>query len=493
MTPPSRRVLMIALDSLEPSMFTRLLAGGSLPNLSAFVARTTSLEVKSGGDLLHGTIWPTFASGLSAGDHGVYYWTQWLADEQRQVRNDHPAFSYAPFWSGFPDAGLRAVVVDVPYVPIVHGPGMRSLQCWGLHDEMVAGSSPASFRSEITRRFGKHPLSFDTLEPQSPKDKLEMMRALARGVRMRSRMIQAVAAEGNWDFFITTFGELHKAGHYLAAPQQLDSSTSNVDAITAILQPLDDAWPAIEAAAGSQTDLMLFGLHGMTHQVEFSSFGPQLIKIVLGEEPSDDAARPDLVRQVRDLIPDSVHRAIWRRLPPGFRAARQAQLSASSLDTRTSALFPLTHDGPAAVRVNLARRERDGFVTTAQRSELLDKLDHATAEFLADDGQRAFIRLWRQEEMPGVRSHRLPDALMVPNPAVTQTHQLRGLSGRVLLSSREEARNGVHTSHGFCYVQAAGSPDVRIGSVDVRDFAPTVLSRLGLEVPTAMAGATFFG
>ncbi len=491
MTEPNRRVLMIALDALETATLEKLIQRGALPNLREFTERTMRFDVASDGAILHGSIWPTFAAGAGPGEHGVYFWIQWLAEEQREVRNDHPALAYEPFWSAFPELGRRALVVDVPYVPTVEGPGMRVLQPWGLHDEMVPTAYPASFRGEVVRRFGKHPLSFDTLEPQSPRDKLRMARDMAKGVAMRAKLIETLAAEGGWDLFVVTFGELHKAGHYLAGPQQLDATTSNDDALARILRELDAAWPRIEAAAGPQTDLVLFALHGMAHQVEYSAFGPQLIHLVLGEEPVDEAAHPDLLRRLREVVPDSVHRAIWKRLPARLRAARQATLSAGSIDTVASGLFRVTHDGAAAARVNLAGRERDGFVGPAEYEKLLGDLAQLALGSVAEDGQKAFVEPWRQGLMRGPRSHRLPDALLLPNPDVVRTATLRLADGRLLSSTREEARNGVHTGQGFCFVRPAGEARACADTVNVRDFAPTVLGRLGVPVPPRLQGVPF--
>ena len=125
-------------------------------------------------------------------------------------------------------------------------------------------------------------------------------------------------------FTAVVFGETHKGGHYLSRPQELAPGLDNVSAMGAILKPLDEAWPEIEAAAGPEAHLMLFSLHGMTEQVDYSgSLGTQVLALALGKELESAVERPDLVRRIRNLWPDSVHRAIWRRLPARIRAARR--------------------------------------------------------------------------------------------------------------------------------------------------------------------------
>ena len=490
--PESRRVLMLGLDALEVSLFERLCDEGRLPNLAAFRMNAKRFNVRSDGDLLHGSVWPTFASGVGPGTHGVYFWTQWLAEEQRHVRNNHPAFTFAPFWSGFPAAGRRATVIDIPYVPLVHGPGMRGAIGWGLHDEAVPTSDPSDFRRQIEKRFGRNPLSFDTVEPQGPAEKLTMAKRLRLGAKRRCDMLTRLAAGHDWDLLITSFSELHKGGHYLAAPQQITPKTSNVSAMAAILRPLDNALPAITAAAGPNCDIFLFSLHGMYEQVDYSHFAPQLLDSLAGRTPIDPEAHPDLLRRVRDAIPDSLHRAIWNRLPARLRAARQGKLSTAGVDITTAPIFPTVHDGVAAFRLNIAGRERDGVITAAEGEVLLAELETLVASLKAEDGQPAFgAKLLRpSSRWQGPRLSRLPDAFATLNSRVRGTSLLRN-EALALHASRPEARNGAHTAEGFCYVRPGGPFEPARETIDARDFAPSILRLLQVPQPPGLEGESF--
>jgi predicted AlkP superfamily phosphohydrolase/phosphomutase len=483
---------MLGLDALEVSLFERLCDEGRLPNLAAFRTGAKRFTVRSDGDLLHGSVWPTFASGTNPGAHGVYFWTQWLAEEQRHVRNNHPALAFDPFWSGFAAAGRRATVVDVPYVALVPGRGMRGAIGWGLHDEVVATSEPADFRRAIEQRFGRNPLSFDTVEPQGPGEKLSMAKRLRLGVKRRSDMLTGLAAGQDWDLMVTVFSELHMAGHYLAAPQQLTPRTSNVSAMAAILRPLDDALPAITAAAGPDCDIFLFALHGMREQVDYAHFAPQILDALAGRTPIDPEAHPDLLRRVRNAIPDSFHRAIWKRLPARLRAARQGKLSTAGLDTTTAPIFPTVHDNAAAFRLNIAGRERDGVITAEEGEALLAQLEVLVASLVAEDGQPAFgAELVRPaSRWHGSRLSRLPDAFATLNSRVTATTLLRNETIE-LHGSRPEARNGAHTAEGFCYVRPGGPFEPARETIDVRDFAPSILRLLQVPEPSGLEGESF--
>lgn len=482
---------MLGLDALDGAVFERLVAAGRLPNLGAFAAQSTRLEIASDGELLHGSLWPTFASGRGPGQHGVYFWTQWLAEEMRHVRNTHSAFAFEPFWAALPGAGRTAAVVDVPHTPLVRAHGVRQMVGWGLHDEYEAGSWPGSFADEIRKRVGRNPLSFDTLEPQTARDKLLMARDMRRGVHLRAKLA-ALLLDGGADLVITTFSELHKAGHYLTSSQQLNGHITNLDAVAAILGALDRSLPRILAAAGRDCHVFIFALHGMQEQVEYSQFGPQILDLLFGRRPLDRAEHPDLIRRIRDLLPDNLHRAIWRRLPAALRSSRQGTLSTAGAESRADPLFTVAHDGHPAIRARLMGRESGETVSRAQLESLLRDLSRIAASLTADDGRVAYSGLIRpQAKWAGPRAHRLPDAMLAANPHVLRTSSLRTTAGQVVHSVRPEARNGIHTGRGFGFFRPARGVTAARTMIEPRDFAPTVLRLFGTPIPAHLEGTVF--
>jgi predicted AlkP superfamily phosphohydrolase/phosphomutase len=486
------RVLMIGLDSLEASLLEQFMAEGRLPNLEAFCRSAERLEVRSKGNILHGATWPTFSTATNAGTHGVYFWVQWLAEEMRHVRNDHPAFAVTPWWAELAATGRRATVVDVPYIAPVELPGFRTYMGWGLHDEVVPVAYPTDFKERVDRIAGKSTLTADTMEPQSTRSKLKMVRDMRLSVDKRASILIDLEGDGAWELLIITFSEFHKAGHYLSAPAQLSPRLTNVDGMAEIAKAFDRRLPAILEAAGSDCEVLIFAVHGMRQQFDYSGFGEQLLAVQAGQEPIDPETQPDLIRRVRNLIPDPVHRFIWRNLPARVRANRQHQISTGRADLVHDRLFPVVHDGHPAVRANLKGRERDGFVSKEEADELLGELEALAAGFSTEDGVPAFPQMWRSEiEEPGPRSHRLPDAFLVSNPEIRQATVLRNERGIVLKSSRAEVRDGVHTASGFCYFRPSKDVSVTRRKIDNTDFGPTVLRLLGITPSVEFDGTSF--
>jgi predicted AlkP superfamily phosphohydrolase/phosphomutase len=483
--------MVIALDAMEATLFRRFIAEKRLPNLARFAAESQSLDVSSDAATLSGSIWPTFATGLTPGHHGIYFWTQWFAEEMHHYRNARLWDGVVPFWRALGPAGKRAVVIDLPYVPLVKEEGFRGAVGWGLHDELEPDSYPADYRAGLERRFGHHPLRYDTVEPISAREKLALSHRMASGLAQRSRLIEELAAESDWELLIVVAGELHICGHYLSAEERLLAGFDNVDAIANVLEALDEAWPRILAAAGD-CHVLLLALQGMVEQREYEPFGAQVLALLEGREPEDWHARPDLLRRLRELLPDGLHRAVWRTLPGSVRAARQHSISSSTFDFRRDRVFTVVSEIHPAVRINLQGRERPGIVLPEEVPILLDSLEGFLREFTTQDNVPAFVGLWRAaSEQPGPLSHRLPDALMLTNPDVKQVTELRGPADMVLRSSRREARNGIHNGNGFCYFRPAGAQSAKRDAIVNLDFAPSVLDLLGVQHDRDFMGRSF--
>ncbi|MFN0094050.1 MAG: alkaline phosphatase family protein [Dehalococcoidia bacterium] len=481
---------MVALDALDVRWLKRWAAEGRLPNLARFMERCDHVSVSSDGATLHGSVWPTFALGAGPGEHGVYWWLQWLSEEARYVRNNHPAFAYEPFWDAVIGAGKRVVVVDVPYTPAVRGRGVWTANGWGLHDEMQPVSYPDPFLQALRRRYGDHPLRADTLQPTENPGRLKMAERLRRGVAMRARMVCDFAGRRDWDLFITTFAETHKAGHYLAEPAKLGPGKTNEDALVAMLEPLDTVWPEIVRRAGDDCEIILFALHGMEPQVDYAQgVADQLLAVLNGRPPESGVRAPDLLRRLRDVLPAGLQDAIWLALPSGVRSRRFSTAHAREIESAT--WFAVAHDGSIALRAAVEGREGGGCIAAEEVPRLLDAVEARVAGAVADDGQEAFGTLLRlAERFAGPRAGRLPDGLLLLNPAVMRTSAVQGRDF-VLRNVAQEARNGVHTGTGFCYVHPGNGGVVRRDEVDSRDFAPTVLSRLDVRPPRNLYGEVF--
>lgn len=490
------RVVLIALDAFDANVFEHLMESGALPNLARFAKDSGRARIHSEGATLHGSLWPTFATGTGPGIHGMYFWTQWLEEEMAYVRNSHQAFAIEPFWKRIGELRLPLTILDAPYVPLVRQPDSLEVSAWGMHDELEEQAWPEGYRARFEKRFGTHPLSFDTVEPQSAAEKLKMVRDLRRGVGLRAKATRDLLNERPGPgLHLFVFSETHKASHYLAAPQQLTETMTNVSGMGHILEPLDAAWPEIVEAAGADAHIFLFSLHGTVQQVDFSaSLGSQVLAMSLGKEPEVAVAKPDLLRRMRNLLPSSLHQAIWRRLPARFRASREGARNSAGADLENDAIFRVAHDGHVAVRANLTGRERDGRFDEAATEGAIKSFETLAGQFQTADGRPAFAGMMRPAiDFWGPRAHRLPDGLLLSNPRVVSADHIVGPGGLKLTNTEPEARNGIHNGQGFLFARFGEGSGRSLNRVEIdnRDFAPSMCGLFGLPNVEYFEGSTF--
>src|SRR6185503_11975178 len=166
----SVRVLMVALDAAEPRLIERWIADGSLPNLARLRARGAYGRLASSADWLAGSPWPTFYTGTSPADHGVYDFLQWRADHMAVARPDPEWLPVRPFWRDVSDAGRQVLVVDVPMTFPPEPLRGIEISGWATHDLLAPPSSyPRGVLDWAAREFGRPRMTPEIYGPERPR------------------------------------------------------------------------------------------------------------------------------------------------------------------------------------------------------------------------------------------------------------------------------------------------------------------------------------
>ncbi len=486
-----RRLLMVALDGLEVSLLRRAFESGRLPNLRAFAEQSQEVAVHSDGETLEGSVWPTFTTGTGPGTHGHHWFYQWIPQEARFVPTSDPRLAITPFWREALDAGRRVTAFDMPYTTIVGHPNERSYHGWGLQDEMAEFAHPPSFRKEILKSHGRSKVQKDTLLVRTPEDRLRLARRLRSGTRQRSAVLLDLAQRRDWDLLIFGYGEFHLAGHHLAIPMDLSEKVTNESAMYSILKPVDDAWPEIVRAAGDDCDVALFALHGMQPKVSYGEAVHHILQTMEGRPPPEPP-KDDLLRRMRNLLPQGLHQSIWLRLPADVRMGRMITAWLARMDLERDRAFVFEGDCAVALRLNIEGRERFGALPADESRAFLGAILAEAQRYRTEDDQQAFVDMMVIADVfHGDRLDWLPDATLQYNPGVIRTRTLTRDDGFQINLTGPESRNGIHTGRGFAFYHAAGGANVHRNEVDNMDFAPTLLQRLGVTPGSTLEGRPF--
>jgi predicted AlkP superfamily phosphohydrolase/phosphomutase len=181
-------LLLLGLDAADLGMIETHRA--SLPTLRRVLDSAAVARLESTADLLTGSVWPTFATGLLPGEHGVYHHLQWDAAAMRLRRVAADWLDWQPFWVELEQHGLDVAVLDVPMA--YPGRLTRGVEItnWGSHDRLGPfAAMPASIASQVRRRFSRsHPMGAEIPVDKTPEQLERIRRGLVVGAARKGEL-----------------------------------------------------------------------------------------------------------------------------------------------------------------------------------------------------------------------------------------------------------------------------------------------------------------
>ena len=487
----TRQVAVIGLDMGCGDLIRALVQQGHLPNFAALMEQGTWYDLESPARVLHTSTWPTFATGVLPGRHGVYYPYQPRPgfQEAQLIKPDH--YGAPTFWKRADEQGRRCIVYDVPETFPEAGFGGQAIFEWGVwawYGERA--SQPENLLGEIKRRFGVYPLKMEAkrLGARFP-DPVLLEKRLLESVEHKRASFEWLLAASPWDVAITVFGETHPAGHYLWPRGILAYSVKDdarFESLRRVYVELDRALGSIRAALPKDATLLVLSGDGVT----VNHCGWYLVPDVLDRlgysaapEPAGGEGQPRKglsLGRVKDMMPQGARRWIADHLPWWLRDRIGASMRAAQIDWSRTRAFALPTDLEGCIRINLEGREPHGIVKPAEYPGLCREIAERLTELVNPaTGERAVRKVWlRDEVFPGPAREYLPDIVVAWNNAAP----IRALSSARLGTVERESpdpRTGTHSWRGFCLAQGAGFARGGAGSARLEDVAPTVLGLVG--------------
>lgn len=479
---------MLGVDALDPDVARA--HASRMPVLHDLLAHSRRFDLRTPADVLSSAVWPTFASRLPPGEHGIYYPMQWdpTRMELRRVAGDW--LSLEPFWYDLARRGKRVTVLDAPFVPhsrLAPELGVEVLN-WGSQEGLGAfHANRPELAREVLRRFGRHPMGRDVPVEESRPRLERLARRLVRGARRKGELARWLLARTTWDLAVVVFAETHRAGHVL---WPLPGHEARVPA-----GALADVYAAVDGALGEvlagidpeHTTVVLFAPQGMgpTHSQEH--FAPAVLGHTTARFLGEPAAapRPSAVRWLRAAVPGRIQAALARALPEAVRDwVVQRSLCGGADWTRTPA-FLLPGSGEVYLRLNVAGREARGLLDGAARERYLTSILRAFASLRAEPGHESLAAepVCPAKRYPGARAHLLPDLVVTWRdhaPANAARSEVTG----VVRARPASGRTGEHRPVAFAAVRGPGADTRRCEGVAGVEDLGALAERL-----LALAGA----
>lgn len=539
------RLLVIALDSVDPVSLERWLELGHLPNIgrlrqSGVYARLDNCVAHPGGTVGFSATepsWVVFSTGCYPGTNG--YWDIARYDPETydlKANIEGRLYDYgrcAPFFDLGPE--YKTTLFDLP----MWGPSARingpQVAGWGGHFTAgVSCSEPPELLRELNRNFGHCAvLRKDHGSPWQTDYHVWLHKELHASIGKRGKIIRHLMQRDAWNLFVGAFLEAHSAGHdllhYSANEHPLFPGTSShlfaEDPLLDVCQSIDRELGKIMAALPPDTSIALCGVHGMAENhsdlltmVFLPEFlyrwnfpGRRAFPSAAGTPPGPVVGRPPRKSWTGSLWvmcdePNPLRRWLGPYLPGSLLRASASSVLASPYDPDLNRLswmpaswyrkqwprmsaFALPTFWEGRIRINLRGREGQGIVSPDHYPALCDELAAKLSKLTdARSGKPVVKKVVRTRSSATDDDPRLPFADLVVEWEERAVDVVESPDiGRI--GPIPYMRAGGHRPRTFLIASGPGvTPGGTIQGGKVVDLAPTLLSLLGAPIPQAMEG-----
>lgn len=489
------RILILGLDMGDGKLIRHWSSQGRLPNFAKLIKAGSWTDLETPTRVLHTSGWPTFATGASPGQHGVYYPYQPKPGKQTAVHIEPDQYGVPTFWRTASDQGARCLVYDIPETFPDTGFEGRAIYDWGTWAWYgTSASQPAGLLLDLKKKFGPYPLGMEAkrLGLRIPETE-DLERRLIESIGYKFRTLEWLLAQEQWDLAAAGFGETHPAGHYLW-PADIGSITESNENEFArfyrVYQAFDQNLGALVGRLDSQTTLMILSSDGVrANRVACHLLAPVLEKLgyTVGFGTQSDQAQPakpkSLLGRARRVMPSGTKRWIADRLPWWLRDRLGSQAALAEINWSKTRAFTLPTDLEGCIRINLKGREPEGIVEPGREYDELCKSIAVDLRALVNPatGKRAVREVWiRNQVFPGLRQESLPD-LVVSWEDEAPFEALASPRAGEIAGSNPDRRTGTHSPEAFLLAVGPGIAPGTHGSARLVDVAPTALKLVGLK------------
>jgi predicted AlkP superfamily phosphohydrolase/phosphomutase len=487
------RVCVVGLDAVDEAMVESWCAEGALPALDRLRHSGVWIPLRHADAYPSASVWPTIYTGTPPGHHAIVYPVGIVPGTLALESVVPEASAEPPVWSRLSAAGLRSIVVDVPFAPL--GPDKRTVQIldWGAYERPGPPRAwPPDALAGAIEHAGPYPLQRDlSRDPASTEAERRRDHAsLVAGVAVKGAAVRWLLRHRPWDFFMANFTEAHAVGHHYWGVGPAWRHGGPGEAVQEVYRAIDvELARLLDVLDLTTTTLIVLSGHGMGRNFSGWHLMEPLLRR-LGLLVSSPATPGSALARLRQACPARVRRVVSRWLPSRARVSMSQYWLLGSLDLRRTRAFALPSDQLGFVRLNVAGREPDGVVQPGgEYATICGDLAGSLRGLVDLETERPVVsRVFDADQtFPGPHRDRLPDLLVKWNEEAT-LEAVRAPGGQVTRERPRDPRSGNHRPEGFALVCGAGLPRSRAASGHLLDVTPTILASFGLEPAAAMPG-----
>lgn len=443
-------IVLLGIDAASIDLIRTNLA--RLPTFRRVLESGLYRRLHSWGDVASGSVWPSFATGTTPGDHGIYHHIQWDPAVMRLRRVTADWLGYSPFWEDIAATNKRVCVVDVPMSFPTLPESALEIVSWASHDQLVPFScNRPEIECELRRRFSKNPMGQEIPVAKSSRTLQRVRDRLVNSARQKGELIQWLLNLEQWDLFVAVFGETHRGGHLLWSRADL------LEVYTAVDKSLGLVCDSVER---SRILLILFAVHGMARDTSRTAVVPLVMDRV--SRSHHQSTRTGLVPRQRSLmkflrgaVPAPIQHAIGQIVPVGIRDLVVQRATAGGHDWSRTLGLALLADLSGYIRLNIRGRESEGTLLpdSVEAKQFIETIESSFRELVDARSDEKIVAevIPRSELFTGPRAELLPD-LFVTWRDVLSSGRARSERLGILPPEPATGRSGNHTADGFAVI-----------------------------------------
>ncbi len=499
------QIILIAVDSAEPSLVEKWVAEGNLPTMASLMQKGTWQWLRSDAEISSGSTWVSLLTGTSPAKHGASFTHRQFKSGTYQIRKIYAdQFLRDPFWLPLSQAGKRVAIFDFPKsYPLKEINGIQ-ITGWGTESHNCKpGSVPAEKFREINRRFGKHPLADWYHErPKDVKGWIELTQQMIKGAKQRTDITHWLLEKERWDLFAVCFAETHWAGHFFwqlmdEAHPQYDPAIAK-DCQELLLKVYQEVDRGIEKIIASRPEATFFILSNTGMGPNYSAVhlvSDILDRLGLGNQKKRTKKEnfsfkllPQkkwgyfAFKKIESIISIRTLSKIRKLFPQRLWNTLGRRFLELGNDWKDCLAFAVPDDFSGAIRINVKGREPNGLVAPGEEYNRL--CDTIIQEFRAleipETGKKAVADVFKvRDRCQGENVDELPDIIVIWQADAfiesLRSPKIGTVSGEFL-----DERSGAHRAYGFLL---ACGPTIRSGEVikegNTLDIVPTLFHMFG--------------
>jgi len=414
-----------------------------MPALGRLLDTGTLAPMRSSIPVISSVSWTNFMTGRNPGKHGVYGFTDVKPGTMSMYFPNFGSVRGDTLWDVLGRAGKRSIVLNVPNTYPA-----RPLEGILVSGFVAINLDRAVHPASLVPRLKEdgYRIDVDYLNADQRPD--AFFADLDATLDARRRVYLRLVREEPWDLFLAVVTECDRLHHYFWS-QYADPAAPLHGRFLDFYRRLDDVLAALVDALPAGTPLFIVADHGHT-----------------------------LIH--RELYPNA-----WLRERGLLRLTADKPKGLADLDP-ASKLFVLD---PGRIYVHRQGRFPLGTVGPAEADDLLGTVREGLLG-LRDDtpgapaGGRPVPRIFARDEIyrgPAVAA--APDAVL----DFADGYDPKGALGRTEVFGRS-ALTGMHTYADALFF--ANEPGIPTDGLEITDLAPTLLAKLGVDVPSDMDGRT---